>query len=162
MLAVLAGFSGVLIIVKPGFTNIELATYGMLGTAFCYAIATVTTKKLAMQQTPLTILLAMVVIQMPLSYLIVSQPWPAITPLACAQLLVVGLSALSAHYCFSRAMMITTAMTVVTIDYMRLPIMVLLGWLLYGELLDLWFWIGALLILTANVLTQLQQLRRKV
>jgi len=153
LIAVVIAFIGVTFVVKPGFNSVSVATYGMLATAFFYAITTVTTKKLAMKQTALMILLMMVLIQLPLSFALVESEWHSPTNYQALLLLVVGLSALSAHYCFSKAMAVAEAMTVVTIDYLRLPIMVILGWLLYGEQLDLGFWIGAALILSANILS---------
>ncbi len=162
IVAVLLGFGGVLAIVRPGFTDVELATYVMLGTAFCYAVATVTTKQLAMKQSPLTILLMMVMIQLPISFVIVNDPWPQPTTWQIAMFATVGLTALLAHYCFSRAMMIADAMTIVTIDYLRLPTMVLIGWLLYGELLDVWFALGAALIIGANLLSNRHAIRKQI
>jgi len=159
VIAVVVAFIGVMFVVKPGFETVELATYGMLLTAFFYAVTTVSTKKLAMTQTPLMILLMMVVIQLPISYVLVDSNWREPTHYEAAMLVVVGLSALSAHYCFSRAMAIAEAMTVVTIDYLRLPIMVMLGWLLYGEQLDTGFLLGALLIVAANLLSHRRLLK---
>src|SRR5262249_47026202 len=88
-------------------------------------------------------------IQLPLA-LIPSLPnwvWPsaALWP----WVLVVALTALSAHYCLARAFQLADATVVVPMDFLRLPLIALLGLVLYGEGLTVWVGLGAAMILLA-------------
>ncbi len=100
-------------------------------------------------ETPLTILFYMTVIQLPLG-LIPSLPnwvWPSAA--MWPWVLVVALTALSAHYCLARAFRLADATVVVPMDFLRLPLIALLGLVLYGETLKMWVVLGAAIILVA-------------
>ena len=58
----------------------------------------------------------------------------------------IGLSGLSAHYCMANAMRLAEATVVVTMDFMRLPLIAVVGYLLYGEILEVWVGAGAMLL----------------
>jgi drug/metabolite transporter (DMT)-like permease len=100
-------------------------------------------------ETPLTILFYMTVIQLPLG-LIPSLPnwvWPSLA--MWPWVLVVALTALSAHYCLARAFRLADATVVVPMDFLRLPLIALFGLALYGEVLKIWVVVGAAIILVA-------------
>ena len=61
----------------------------------------------------------------------------------------VGVTGLSAHYCLTRAFMAAEASVVVPVDFLRLPLLGVVGWLLYGEGVDGWLIVGAVLILSS-------------
>ena len=63
--------------------------------------------------------------------------------------LVVALTALSAHYCLARAFRLADATVVVPMDFLRLPLIAVLGFVLYGEALKIWVVLGAGIILLA-------------
>ena len=67
-------------------------------------------------------------------------------------LLVVGVTALTAHYCLTRALRLAEMSVVLPIDFLRLPLVALLGYALYGETVGLLALAGALLIVAANVI----------
>jgi len=148
-LAVGVGFIGVLVILRPGLAAVSPAALAVLASAAAYAASHVFTKRMSATETPLTILFYMTVIQLPLA-LIPSLPnwvWPS-APL-WPWVLVVALTALTAHYCLARAFRLADATVVVPMDFMRLPLIALLGLVLYGEALKVWVVVGAAIILVA-------------
>jgi len=148
-LAVGVGFIGVLVILRPGLAAVSPAALAVLASAALYATSHVFTKRMSTTETPLTILFYMTVIQLPLA-LIPSLPnwlWPS-APL-WPWVLVVALTALSAHYCLARAFRLADATVVVPMDFLRLPLVALLGLVLYGEALKIWVVLGAAIILLA-------------
>jgi drug/metabolite transporter (DMT)-like permease len=149
-LAVALGFAGVIIILRPGFATISVAALAVLGGAFCYAISHVFTKRLSSTQTPLTILFYMTVIQLPLG-LVPALPrwvWPsaALWPWVC----IVALTALSAHYCLTRAFRLADASMVVPLDFLRLPLIAVVDFFVYDEALNIWVFAGAAIVFVAT------------
>jgi drug/metabolite transporter (DMT)-like permease len=148
-LAVAVGFIGVLVILRPGIAAVSPAALAVLASAAAYATSHVFTKRLSGTETPLTILFYMTIIQLPLA-LVPSLPdwvWPSAA--MWPWVLVVALTALSAHYCLARAFRLADATVVVPMDFLRLPLIALLGLLLYGEALKIWVLLGAGIILLA-------------
>ncbi|MEO8630648.1 MAG: EamA family transporter, partial [Betaproteobacteria bacterium] len=68
--------------------------------------------------------------------------WPWIVLLA-----IVGLTA---HYCITRAFRLADATVVVPIDFVRLPLIAIVGWLFYGEHVQIWVYVGALFVFAAT------------
>ena len=56
------------------------------------------------------------------------------------------------HYCMARAMLHADATVVIPMDFLRVPLTAAAGWLLYSERLDAFTVLGAVLILTGNLL----------
>jgi drug/metabolite transporter (DMT)-like permease len=150
MAAVALGFAGVLIILRPGASGFSVAALAVLGGAICYAISHIYTKKLSATDSPLAILFFMTAIQLPLG-LVPALPnwvWPS-APL-WPWVALVALGALSAHYCLTRALKLAEATAVVTMDFLRLPLIALLGYVLYREPLHPAVIAGACVVLVAT------------
>jgi drug/metabolite transporter (DMT)-like permease len=59
----------------------------------------------------------------------------------------VGVAGLTSHYCLSNAFRAGDATLVVPLDFMRIPLIAVVGWAFYGERLDLFVLLGALIII---------------
>ena len=154
LFAVGLGFVGILIILRPGFVTVELAQLAVLGAAFGYASSYIFTKKLVETDTPLAVLFYMTVIQVPLGLVTSLTAWRWPDPGHYVWIVLVGVTALSAHYCFSRALQLADATVVTPIDFLRLPIAAILGYFLYGQPIEIWVLAGAVFIfigILANV-----------
>jgi drug/metabolite transporter (DMT)-like permease len=60
----------------------------------------------------------------------------------------VGAAGLTSHYCLTNAFRAGDATLVVPLDFMRIPLITVVGWALYGERLDIFVLLGALIIVT--------------
>jgi drug/metabolite transporter (DMT)-like permease len=67
-------------------------------------------------------------------------------------LVVIAFCGTFSHYCMARAMLYADATVVIPMDFLRVPLTALAGWLLYSERLDMFTVLGAALILTGNLL----------
>lgn len=147
IVAVLVGFSGVLVVLRPGFATFEPAALIVLGASFCYAASSVITKRMTATEKPLAILFYMFVVQLLIGLA------PALPGLVVPELerwpwvIAVGVSGISAHYCVARAFMVAEASVVIPIDFLRLPAIGVAAWLLYGETTEIWHIAGAGVIL---------------
>lgn len=148
--AVGLGVAGTLVILQPGVAALHPAAAAVLLSAVAYAISHTVTKRLAGIDTPLAILFYMTAIQLPLGLVPALAHW--VTPSAAMWpwLVVVGLTALTAHYCMVRALALADVTVVVPMDFLRLPLIALVGLIFYGEHLAWPVLAGATLILAGN------------
>ena len=146
---VVLGLIGVLVILRPGIADFNPAAILVLLAAFGYAITMITTKQLTVTETNFGIIFWMAVIQFPLS-LIGSNP-AVFMHLETRHILPamgVGIAGLTSHYCLSNAFRSGDATLVVPLDFMRIPLIAVVGWAFYGERLDIFVLLGALIIVS--------------
>ncbi len=145
--AVALGFLGSLIIVRPGLVPVEHGTVVMLIGAFAFGIAHTLTRKITLTDSPLSVLVLMNFLQLPMAAIaFIFDPivppawqWPCLVSIA--------LAALSAHYCLTKALSLAPANVVIPMDFLRLPLIALLAWWIFDEMLDLWVFAGATIML---------------
>lgn len=154
------GITGMLVILRPGFAVVQPASLAVLAGAVCFGISHTLTRRLALVDTPLTILFYMTAIQLPLGLLPSLSSWVVPSVSQVPWILTVGITALSAHYCMARAFALADATVVVPMDFLRLPLVALIGYLFYNEVLDLFVLAGALIMLTGNIINIRAEQRR--
>jgi drug/metabolite transporter (DMT)-like permease len=144
---VVLGLIGVMVILRPGIASFNPAAFLVLAAAFGYAITMIATKKLTMTETTFGIVFWMAVIQFPLS--LIGSDLTAFVHLDTRHILPaigVGTAGLTSHYCLSNAFRSGDATLVVPLDFMRIPLIAVVGWALYSEPLDIFVLLGALII----------------
>ena len=147
--AVVLGLLGVLVILRPGLATFQPGGLLTLVAAFGLAITLIATKKLTRTDSTFAIVFWMMLIQLPLA-LIGSDPL-FVTKLNQGQVpavIGIGVSGLVSHYCLTNAFQAGDAGVVVPLDFMRIPLIAVVGWWLYGEPLDVFVFLGAGLIIT--------------
>ena len=75
-------------------------------------------------------------------------------------LVAAAVTALAAHYSLTRALSNADASVVMPMDYLRLPLIMVVAWWLYGESVTIWLLLGAALIIAGNALGLYLQVRR--
>jgi drug/metabolite transporter (DMT)-like permease len=144
--AVAIGFAGVLVILRPGLSVVSVGALAVLGAAVAYAVSYVMTKKLSATESPLAILFYMTAIQLPLGLAAALFAWRWPSAWAWPWVAVVAVTALLAHYCITRAFRLADATVVVPLDFLRLPLIALIGWLVYAEPVNAWVLLGAAIV----------------
>jgi len=128
----------------------ELNTFQILAyrsaAAIGYAAAHTTTRFLTQHDPVLAILFYMSAIQLPLGMVPALYGWVWPSTMMWGWVVIVGVSGLSAHYALARALKLADASVVVPIDFMRLPLVSVVGYLVYGEIIDVWVGVGAVII----------------
>ena len=159
--AVALGFLGILVITRPGASTLDPRAMWALASAVGFAVTIICTKSLTRRDTTFCILFWMNAIQAPLNYL--GADWgfwlklPDAPPLP---VLGVCVSGLASHFCLTNAFRRGDAMLVVPLDFLRIPLIALVGWRLYGEPLDPMVLAGALLIIGGVVWSLRDETRR--
>jgi drug/metabolite transporter (DMT)-like permease len=150
--AVLLGLVGVAVIVRPGAGALEAGQLIALASALGFAVSIVLVKSLTRTDAAVTISFWMLVVQSAIGLVpaLVVWQWPSAA--AWGWVAVVAFCGTYSHYCFARAMQHADATVVVPMDFLRVPLTALVGWLAYSERLDLFTALGVGLILAGNLL----------
>lgn len=144
---VVFGLLGVLVILRPGLESFQPAALLVLGAAIGFAVQLIQTKALTRTDTAFAIVFWMNVIQLPLA--LAGSEAHAFLTLGPADLVPVSalaVTGLLSHFCVAQAFRHGEATVVVPMDFMRVPLIALVGWWLYGERLDAFVFAGAGLI----------------
>jgi drug/metabolite transporter (DMT)-like permease len=148
--AIVLGFVGVMAILRPGLILLDYGSLAVLAASMSFAIANVCTKALSGTDNPLTILFLMFAMQWPISSIGAYFFWTTPVWSDLPWIIIVGIMALSAHYTMTRALQLADVTIIIPIDFIRMPLIAVIGYFLYAEPLSLWIFIGAILIFSGN------------
>lgn len=145
---VVLGLAGILVIVRPGLDTFQPVALIVVVSALAFAVAFILLKRLTVTESGYAVVFYMNLIQLPLA-LAGSDPFYVLrlAPPDLLALVALGASGLSGHYCLTRAMAAGDASLVVPLDFLRLPLIAVVGWLLYGERVDWVVFLGSGLII---------------
>lgn len=149
--AVVVGFCGALVIVRPGTGMMQPAAVYPLLAVCCYAFYQIITRQLSRHDSSVTTLIYTAVV----GGLVTSAllPWNWVTPDALTWLLMAGLGVLGAagHYTLIRALSYAPAAVVAPLGYTSLLWSTSLGFLVFGDLPDAWTLGGAGIIIASGL-----------
>ncbi len=161
LLAGLIGFIGILIVARPSVEAVDIGQLTAATAAIGFALSALFTRKLTRTETITCILFYLAVMQAAFGVLFAGFDGdialPSITNLPW--LVLISCAGLVAHFCLTTALRLAPASVVMPIDFVRLPLIAVVGMTLYGEQLDIWVLIGAAVIFAGNYLNILSQLR---
>jgi drug/metabolite transporter (DMT)-like permease len=100
-------------------------------------------------------------IQLPLGMATSLPGWITPSPALWPWVLAVGVVGITAHFCLTKAFLLADASLVAPLDFMRLPLIAVVGWLAYDEVLDPYVLLGAVVIFAGNYLNIRYGSRRK-
>lgn len=157
----LIGFVGVIIVAQPGREPLEIGHAAAALAAVCFALNTILTKRIMRFDGVLCVLFWMCLTQS-LASLVLSLPGgiPVPSLRALPWILVVGVTGLSAHYSLTSALGHAPATIVAPMEFLRLPVITLIGMWLYAEPLRPAVLLGALVIIGANLVNLRAETRR--
>lgn len=150
--ATVVGFAGVLIILRPEGSAFNVAGLVMLTGSVLYAGSGVLVKYLTRTDSPQGIIFWMNLLQLPAGLIpaVFVYDWTTPTPADVPWILIWGCAGLWAHYAMARALALADITIIFPLDFLRLPFMALIGFLLYSEAISPWTAVGALIIFAAN------------
>lgn len=155
------GFAGILLITRPT-TTLAPGLAPALMSAVCFATTAMFTKALTRTESLGTILFWLTTLQALFGFVCAGYDFNIALPSAANApwVLAIGIGGLLAHFSITKALSLAPATVVMPVDFARLPVIALLGMVLYGEELETEVIIGGALILlanAANLYTQHQQ-----
>lgn len=151
-IAVTLGFIGILIVARPSPSTFNIGLACAAGSAIFFALTNIATKRLTRNESIWSIMFWLTTMQLTMGIIFAGWDFDITLPDAHSLpfILIIGCAGLSAHFCITNALSLAPAALVVPIDFARLPFIALLGWLIYGESVEIWLFVGAALILAGN------------
>ncbi len=159
--AVVLGIAGVIVIVRPGLGTFQPAALMVLAAAFGYAVQIIATKKLTSTESTFAIVFWMNLMQLVLGVagagvmFVGKVGWDVVPAIAA-----LGTAGLFAHFCMTNAFRAGDASLVVPLDFLRIPLIAVVGWWLYSESLDVFVFMGAGLIISGILWNLRSETRR--
>lgn len=157
--AVLLGFIGALLILRPGLRVIDIGALAQLGAAPLFACSYLMAKSATRREASSMIVILLSV------FCTLTLALPALmvwrTP-TLEELLLLGLTALlatSGHYCMTRALEAAEVSAVQPFTFLQLVWATILGLILFDEHPDVWIWIGGALIVASATWMAQQEVR---
>jgi len=144
--ALAIGFIGTLVILRPGIAVIEPGAVYILTSAMMWGVAMVIIKRLTQTDSALTVSLYMVLMMTPVSFVAALFVWQWPTWDQLAWLLAIGVTGTLAQLSFTQAFRLADATAVLPFDFTKIIWSALLGWYFFQQRMDLWVWIGAVMI----------------
>jgi drug/metabolite transporter (DMT)-like permease len=150
-LVIIVGFAGALVILRPGFAAITLAAVSALVSAFFYGASSVASKALTRTERTGAIVfytnLTLAVVAAAPAFIWWNPPGWAELPLVIG----IGVTGALAHVCITQAYRHGDASFVAPFDFVRLVLITAAGYLLFGEAVSYFVWVGAALVIGSAV-----------
>ncbi len=148
----LIGFGGALLVAQPAMSGLSLGVISAALAAVGFAGSIVLTKKLTQSETILTVLFYMTLFQ--LGFGIICAGYDGDIALPSAQnlpwVILIACAGLAAHFSLTAALSLAPATLIAPIDFIRLPAIVVIGFIFYSEPVDALVILGAGIIFAAN------------
>ena len=149
IVGLVVGFSGTLVILRPGVIELDLGALCIMGYAVTWALAMIVIKVLSRTESSLTIALYIGVLATPIAFLAALPVWQAPSLIQLAWLVLLGALGALAHLTLAQAFKEADVTAVLPVDFTRLIWAALLGYLVFAEVPDVWTWVGAVAIVAA-------------
>ncbi len=152
IVAIVLGLIGVLVIVRPAVATVNPGQVIALAAALGFGISIILIKSLTRTESSLRIIFWMIVVQSAAGLIPAIYLWQWPTAQVWIWLVMVAFCGTFSHFCMARALLYADATVVVPMDFLRVPLSAIIGWLLYAEQIDVYTALGAALILAGNML----------
>lgn len=159
--AVIVGFIGVLILLRPGSAPFNNGVASALIGAFTVAFAIICIRSLSQTDKPNVVATYALLITLPISFLVALTQWSIPGPELWWAVILVGLCAALAQYSISQAFSQSEATAILPIDFTRLIFAASIGYFFFSEVPDFYTFLGASLILASAVYAAHREAVRK-
>jgi drug/metabolite transporter (DMT)-like permease len=150
--SIVLGLIGVVVIVRPGIASLEAGQITVLGAAVAFGISMVMVKSMTRTESVVSIIFWMMLIQSAMGLLPALYTWRNPPLELWPWIFVIAFTGMTSHFCLARALSYADATLISPMDFLRVPLTALIGWLLYSEQIDVYTAAGAGLILLGNLL----------
>jgi len=150
IVATAAGLIGVAVILRPGIEAVSPVALLVLAGAGCFAGSSVLVKYLTRTEDATMIVFYMNLLQLPIVTIPALFVWVHPSLADWPWIMAWGLAGLGAHYTMARGLHLADITLIFPLDFLRLPLIALVGWMLYAEALDPWTALGAVIIFVGN------------
>ena len=159
-IAVIAGFIGSLVVIRPGFIEFNLATIAALGTGCLYGVYLIITRKLHSTDNPLLTLLLTGIVGATVSTLFVPLVWVNPTNIQWLWLAIMGIFACLGHILLIYSLKYADASKLAPFGYFEIITNIILGYYIFNDFPDLWTFVGLFIIISSGFYIFRRELNR--
>ena len=149
--AVIVGFIGSLVVIRPGLIEFNLATLAALGTGFFYGVYLIITRKLHTVDNPLLTLLITGVVGAIISSLFVPIIWINLSQSQWLWLALMGIFACLGHLLLIYSLRYADASKLAPFGYFEIVTTIILGYYFFQDFPDIWTFTGLFIIISSGV-----------
>ena len=149
--AVIVGFIGSLVVIRPGLIEFNIATIAALGTGFFYGVYLIITRKLHSVDNPLLTLLITGIVGVIISSLFVPIVWINLTQSQWLWLALMGIFACLGHLLLIYSLRYADASKLAPFGYFEIITNIILGYYFFKDFPDIWTFAGLLIIISSGV-----------
>jgi len=149
--ALLLGFIGILIIIRPGYMPFEFGTILMLIASFSFSFVLIFVKKLSATDSSLTIIFYHLLYMTPAFFILSLFYWQSISFNQLVIFSLMGSSGLLSHWCLAQAFKMSDTTFVMPLQFTKLIWASLIGLFIFAEQPDIWTWVGGIIIFISVV-----------
>lgn len=157
--ALLAGFVGTLVILRPGVIALDPGALLILSGSATWAMALIVIKALSRTESSLTITLYMGILMTPIALAAAVPVWRTPSVVELGWLALAGALGTTAQFSTAQALRAADMTAVMPVTFTRLLWAALIGYLLFGEVADAWTWVGGIVIFSATFLSAYRERR---
>ena len=159
--ALLLGFIGILIIIRPGYMPFEFGTILMLIASFSFSFVLIFVKKLSATDSSLTIIFYHLLYMTPAFFILSLFYWQSISFNQLVIFSLMGSSGLLSHWCLAQAFKMSDTTFVMPLQFTKLIWASLIGLFIFAEQPDIWTWVGGIIIFISVVYITYRETFRK-
>lgn len=159
--ALLIGFTGMLVIIRPGLIEVSTGALLTVGASVFWASALLIIKNLSKTESSLAISAYMVIILVPITFIAAIPVWTWPEPVTYVWLLFIGLCGSIAHVCMTESFKHADASAVLPIDFTKLIWATLIGYLAFSQVPDAWTLVGGVMIASGAIYIGVREARLK-
>lgn len=145
-MAIVIGFLGVLIVLRPGAVPVSLGAALVLFANISFAGVSLLVKKMSGTEKATTVVFYQTLIVMLLTFPLALWHWRTPTPVELGMVAALGALCTAGWLCFTRAFALADASAILPLEFTRLPFVAILAYIVFGEVPDKWVWLGAAVI----------------
>tara|TARA_Y100001936_G_scaffold205706_1_gene209758 strand:- start:991 stop:1893 length:903 start_codon:yes stop_codon:yes gene_type:complete len=149
--ALMLGFIGILIIIRPGYIPFEFGIFLMLIASLSFSFVLIFVKKLSATDSSLTIIFYHLLYMTPAFFILALFYWENINLNQLLVFIFMGASGLLSHWCLAQAFKLSDTTFVMPLQFTKLIWASLIGLFIFSEKPDIWTWVGGIIIFISVV-----------
>ena len=157
--AVIIGFIGSLVVIRPGFVEINLASIAALGTGIMYGFYLIITRKLSASDNPLLTLLLTGVVGAVIASIIVPFVWVKPTIGQWSMMAAIGIFACIGHLFLILSLKYADASKLAPFSYFEIITNMIIGYYFFNDFPDIWNLIGLSIIIMSGYYIYIREKR---
>jgi len=149
--ALILGFIGIIVIIRPGYLPFEFGTLLMLAASFSFSFVLIFVKKLSATDSSLTIIFYHLLYMTPVFFILSLFFWESVSFNQLVIFVFMGASGLLSHWCLAQAFKLSDTTFVMPLQFTKLIWASLIGLFIFAEQPDIWTWVGGIIIFISVV-----------